>query len=291
MLYRLLTFFIGLPLLVLIVVFLPLRNHLVFNLVVLAMSVFGAAETADIIKKRNLPITLKGAGFFGGIPPLAALLAVSFGMPIIYLGGIVTITLVLLMARRIFDSQEKMADALPALLADFCVFIYPGMFLSWAIMLNGLSNDAAAMIPAGDTVILVVYLLTVIINDSLAWVCGMLFGKGNRGLVAASPNKSVAGFAGGLVSSIIICAAFGFFFPEVFPETCLPRVAALVVLGLLTGAAAIAGDLAESVLKRSCGVKDSGFVIPGRGGVLDSIDSHTLAAPVFYLCYRLMFVS
>jgi phosphatidate cytidylyltransferase len=61
------------------------------------------------------------------------------------------------------------------------------------------------------------------------------------------------------------------------------------MLGLLSGAAATLGDLAESVMKRSSDIKDSGSIVPGRGGALDSIDSIALAAPVFYGLYRLLF--
>ena len=70
-----------------------------------------------------------------------------------------------------------------------------------------------------------------------------------------------------------------------------PLPAAGLILGFTTGLAVILGDLGESVLKRSAGLKDSGVLIPGRGGILDSIDSVALAAPVFYIGYKLLFIS
>ena len=63
----------------------------------------------------------------------------------------------------------------------------------------------------------------------------------------------------------------------------------LAILGAITAVAAIIGDLIESVFKRSCDIKDSGNLIPGRGGVLDSIDSVIIAAPIFYIGYNFLF--
>ena len=121
--------------------------------------------------------------------------------------------------------------------------------------------------------------------DSGAWFFGILFGKSTRGFVAASPNKSLVGFIGGISGSIASGCLFKFIFPEVFTIS-YPR---LIILGLITSIAAIVGDLIESVFKRSCNVKDSGNLIPGRGGILDSIDSVLIAAPIFYIGYNFLF--
>jgi phosphatidate cytidylyltransferase len=141
----------------------------------------------------------------------------------------------------------------------------------------------------------VTFLLMGFGNDSVAWAAGMLFGKNNRGVVAVSPNKSVAGFVGGLVCSMAIGGlAAGLYsgMPEVkawLPGGNVAGVCAGIVLGLLTGIAGSLGDLAESALKRAAGVKDSGKLIMGRGGVLDSVDSLAFAAPVFYTLWRAFF--
>jgi phosphatidate cytidylyltransferase len=140
--------------------------------------------------------------------------------------------------------------------------------------------------PRANLVILV-FLLIVFANDSAAWAAGMLLGRGNRGLVPASPNKSIAGFIGGIGASILIGAGAELLVKSAFSSPFPPWGG--IVIGLCTGIAANLGDLAESAMKRSSGLKDSGSLIPGRGGVLDSIDSIALAAPVFYLLYRVIF--
>jgi phosphatidate cytidylyltransferase len=123
----------------------------------------------------------------------------------------------------------------------------------------------------------------------------MLFGKGNRGIVPASPNKSVAGFIGGAFGTIVIGVGAVLIQPDVFilqnAVSGVPGGAVTIgaLLALLTGIAATLGDLAESAIKRSSGADDSGNIIPGRGGVLDSIDSVAFAAPVFYLLSSLLF--
>ena len=106
--------------------------------------------------------------------------------------------------------------------------------------------------------------------------------KGNRGFVPASPNKSIVGFIGGLIAA----TAAGWLAFELFPSAFGKSLGGSLLTGLCTGLAAIVGDLIESIFKRSAEVKDSGALILGRGGILDSVDSILFAAPVFYLCYR-----
>ena len=121
--------------------------------------------------------------------------------------------------------------------------------------------------------------------DSFAWFFGILFGKSTRGFVAASPNKSLVGFIGGIIGSLGCGFVLKYFFPAAISISNLN----LVILGIITSVSAIIGDLIESVFKRSCDIKDSGNLIPGRGGVLDSIDSVVIAAPIFYIGYNFLF--
>jgi phosphatidate cytidylyltransferase len=117
----------------------------------------------------------------------------------------------------------------------------------------------------------------------------MLFGRNNQGIIAASPNKSTAGFIGGFAASTIVGIGVVCFAPQVFPPRFFPQPFTGALLGLVCAAAGSLGDLAESAMKRSAVIKDSGTVVPGRGGILDCIDSIALTAPVFYGLCRLLF--
>jgi phosphatidate cytidylyltransferase len=277
---RLLIFFTGLPLIVFIVVFLPQHNHLVINIIVIVFSSLGAVEFANILKKKGLALPVAEAAILGLISPAAMTIEVSFNLS----GQVMTAAFIIgacwLLVSRIFVSAEKLKDYTIRTAAGFSVMIYPGLFMVWIVRMS--------LLPCSDMVILI-FLLLAFANDSVAWVAGILFGKGNRGIIAASPNKSIAGFAGGLIISVFVGIAGALFIPGAFISHTLPPAFSGALLGFLTGAAGSLGDLAESALKRSSDVKDSGSIIPGRGGVLDSIDSLALAAPVFYVAYCILF--
>ncbi|MDR2632046.1 MAG: phosphatidate cytidylyltransferase [Treponema sp.] len=277
---RILLFVIGLPLVIGIVVLLPYKQHLALNLLVIIVSALGAAEFAGLLKKKHAPIEPREAVILGSVHPLSATLTASFDFPAQIVPGTFILGASWVLVSRIFAGEDKLKGVADRFTAACAILIYPGVFLAWIIKM---SRWAYA-----DKVILL-FLLMVIANDSVAWAVGMLWGKGNQGFIPASPHKSVAGFIGGLVASIIVGGGAFFFIPEAFRSARLPTVSAGMLLGLISGVAACLGDLGESALKRSVNMKDSGTLMPGRGGILDSIDSISLAAPVYYVSYWFLF--
>jgi phosphatidate cytidylyltransferase len=128
---------------------------------------------------------------------------------------------------------------------------------------------------------ILLFLCLVFGNDMAAYFAGSLWGASTRLNLPISPQKSVVGFAAGLLGSFIIIG----FFLLAAPDFMRFGVLGNVLLGLLVGIAVIFGDLIESGLKRSARVKDSGIAIPGRGGMLDSIDSLLFSAPLYYYLF------
>jgi phosphatidate cytidylyltransferase len=116
-------------------------------------------------------------------------------------------------------------------------------------------------------------------NDTFAYFAGHAFGR-HKLLERISPKKTWEGFAGGAVGSVVGALATRWLLPELqvlSPAMAVAMGAGGAVLGPL-------GDLAESMVKRAAGVKDSGRIIPGHGGLLDRIDALLFVSPWIYLC-------
>ena len=277
---RLIVFVVGLPVLLSIVIFFPQCNHLLMNLAVIVFTILGAVEFRNILANKGLVISLSEAIVLGAISPAAWTLVVSFGVSSLIVPGAFALGAIWLLVSKVFSSEKYIDLYISRSTAGFALMIYPGLFMAWIVQM--------AVLPHSSMLILL-YLLLVLLNDSAAWLAGILFGKGNRGIVKASPNKSIAGFISGLAISVITGILAPLLLPGVFVSTLMPSLLAGALLGLGTGSAAILGDLSESALKRSAGLKDSGSLILGRGGALDSLDSLALAAPVFYIIYQVLF--
>ncbi len=120
------------------------------------------------------------------------------------------------------------------------------------------------------------FLLTVIfLGDTGALYCGRLLGK-HKLYVSVSPGKTWEGAVGGFLTSVLV----GVLFSQAFDLHDSP-----VIIGAISGVLSIAGqvgDLAESMIKRNYGVKDSGKILPGHGGFLDRVDALLFAIPVCY---------
>ncbi|WP_127959681.1 phosphatidate cytidylyltransferase [Serratia microhaemolytica] len=118
--------------------------------------------------------------------------------------------------------------------------------------------------------------------DSGAYTFGKLFGK-HKLAPKVSPAKTWEGLVGGIITSAAISAVFGYFAPlQIAPLT-------LLICSVVAVLASALGDLTESMFKREAGIKDSGNLIPGHGGILDRIDSLTAAIPVFACLLLLVF--
>lgn len=176
--------------------------------------------------------------------------------------GLLCIGFSLLFLFRIHSIETAAQEAALALLA----FLYIPFTLMHLILLR--------QTPFGIQWLFVIMLI-VMTNDTAAYYTGTLIGK-NRLYPLVSPKKSIEGAVGGLFGSLCgtFLAKFTFFPQLTFTDA--------VVTALVIGVIGQTGDLFESLLKRSFGVKDSGSIIPGHGGVLDRLDSILFAAPITY---------
>ena len=271
---RLCTFAIGTPL-VIGLVYLDVMHHLPLHILLAVCSLLGANELHRIFSSSfaTQPKTLVIA--MSLLPTLLASACAIFGLNeslinYAFMGAIMVCMAWEVIVSKTFENSNG------SMVTSVFTVLYCGFFVAFIARMTTVENSR---------VIIAVYLLMVFMCDSMAWFFGNLFGKNNKGFIKASPNKSIAGFLGGFFGSVCVGLVAHFLRPDVFGG----RTVCVVLLGLLTAFAAIIGDLVESVLKRSSGIKDSGHLSPGRGGMLDSLDSIVFAAPIFYLSYRMIF--
>jgi len=149
----------------------------------------------------------------------------------------------------------------------------------WSILLLRADHYAFDSFYGAKLVLLVCLLVWA--ADSGAYFAGKSFGK-RKMSPAVSPNKTIEGLIGGIITAIIIGWTAASAFDIRFEST-----AAMLGIFIATIIISVLGDLVESMFKRASGIKDSGTIIPGHGGILDRIDSLTAAFPVFAFLYFL----
>ena len=118
-------------------------------------------------------------------------------------------------------------------------------------------------------------------NDTFAYICGKLLGK-HKLYEKISPKKTIEGFIGGVIFTQI--AALIIYYNTQLNASLLFWLVLAFVVSLM----GTIGDLIESKYKRQAGVKDSGAIMPGHGGILDRLDSIIFAAPFLFLIYKLI---
>lgn len=184
-----------------------------------------------------------------------------------YLGAILAGTVIVTLSWVLFRFEERsVVDGF----ATLGGVLYVGFLFSHLLLLRGL--DQGTGWDAGLKWVLFAILCTWA-ADIFAYFVGMAIGK-RKLAPKISPKKSVEGFAGGAAAAVVVgflCA----------PLVSIPAWEA-ALLALLIAGISVLGDLAESALKRYVGVKDSGSILPGHGGILDRFDSSLFVLPFVY---------
>lgn len=252
---RLVVAFILVPFLYLYIMYLPVE-YLLFLLIL--VSSMALTEFYAMLRLRP---ALSYAGVICG----AAMLVVFFSARY-YFAETLLLCAMIIMGLRLFMKRDP-AHSLSEVAAVALGLIY----------IPGLLSFQLNLAKAGPLWIILLY-VSVWVSDSSAYYMGKGFGK-RKLYPEISPNKTVAGAVG----SVIGGGAGALLVRLVLMRHISPYHA--LILGTLTGATSIIGDLVESMFKRDSGVKDSGKLLPGHGGILDKLDSVTFAGPVFYwLC-------
>ena len=203
------------------------------------------------------------AGYAGA---LAAVIGASLGGPEWMLGGFMLTLFLAFLFAAVSETRQSTAVAVATTMLGAA---WIGLGLGFLILLRDIEEDGRLL--------LITLLLTVFVADTFAYIGGRLVGR-HKLAPAISPGKTweglVFGVAGGIVTTWLALndEPIGIVGWESF------------VLGGVIVVAAVSGDLFESMVKRDLGVKDSGRVLMGHGGVLDRVDSIVFAAPAAYFC-------
>jgi len=212
--------------------------------------------------RETIPIFLGlGVGF---------LFSLSFYRADLFWGGqsgpaLVTLSLLAVLLANLFFFRDIKTTLIHSA-AVFLGVVYISGLLSHLILLRQMAHGSA----------LVLFLLVIVwAGDAAAYYVGKSIGR-HKLYPEVSPNKTIEGAIGGLVGSFIGTLAAQFTFLPIF------RGIDFILIPLLVGGMGQLGDLTESMMKRSAGVKDSSALIPAHGGLFDKLDSVAFAAPVLY---------
>ena len=265
---RVLTAVVVLPAVVLAITLFPQRGPWLLAAI---LCVLGVSEAHTLLGRASLHAShisfLPGIALFfemAGTPDASRAFPLS-GLPIV---AAVAAALVAVLRADRFGVAVLAAESAGAL-AGLLIGLGAGSFAALA----GLS-------PTEDGTARIVLLLSVVVtSDVFAFFVGQAVGR-RKLAPQVSPGKTVEGAIGGLVGAALSSAVVA---SQLF-RTQPPGL--IVTIGVLLAVAGMVGDLLESLFKRYVGVKDSGSLFPGHGGVLDRIDAFILAAPLLYAFFR-----
>ncbi len=274
MLTRILVAVVAIPLLILLVFFAPLWGYALF---VGAISAGAAWELLRCVD-GNLPLRFR---VYASVTGFAMVMSYGFPMKeqnsalgngLFYLFAVVLFAELLLSFRK-----EKQLSFVSLLYTLFAGAVMPMLLTS--LVRIGLSQQITAYI-------FLPFVVT-FSSDSGGYFAGRFWGK-KKAFPHLSPNKTVAGCIGGLVSAVVLTTGYGALLSWMTGYALNYRLVFWAIYGLLGSVACQFGDLVFSAIKRQHGIKDYGNLIPGHGGMLDRFDSIHFTAPVIELLIVLL---
>ena len=280
---RLGIFFLGIPIILAIVYFSQL-HRLALHLLIIFAVITSSLEMHKHLSTKGKLANNVFLAILATVPTLCSYASLWFNFSTIWVFiSFVFIAIISTMYEILFPStngkdetsEEYFSPSIHALTSNIFLLFYCGLLPTFISFLSQYEFSTAYIST---------YFILVFSCDSFAWLFGMLFGKNNRGFIKISPNKSIAGFVGGILCTIGMAILCKFIFKVSFEQ--FPYWG-MALLGFGSAILAISGDLVESLIKRSANIKDSGNIILGRGGMLDSIDSLLFVVPFFYLIIKL----
>ena len=266
--------------------FLSFGNYILLFSFMIFATVIGQMEMMDLMKRKNISVNKV---IFLSLTLLPPVLSYIYHLPllqnnpyikfysylfsiIIYIIYIAIMTLDIL-KEKLDTSFEKTGFLLIAIL-------FPSICISFTFFILNIHVEKFDKL---GSFLLLLFIFIVWANDIFAYIFGLLFGKNNIIGFSISPKKSWAGYIGGLVSACFFSSLLYFVARDYFPF----HYAEILILAVILSITGDLGDLFESLLKRSCHVKDSGTIIVAMGGVLDSIDSTLFSLPLYYFLLKL----
>lgn len=234
---------------------------LLFSLFIIVIILASLAEFFSLLRNSNLGYYRYGGFLAGGLLPLFF----YWNKPLL-VNLVLYLFVTILLSSQLFWRGEGFLKGISALGNTFLGIFYTSWLLSHFILLYKL--------PQGREYIFFL-LLVIWIGDTAAYYVGGVWGR-HKLAPHISPNKTVEGAVANLIGGIL-----GALLARGWLLNSWGLMNTLLVSILLNGLGQL-GDLSESLLKRGCGVKDSGSLIPGHGGVLDRLDSLIFSAPAMY---------
>jgi len=235
-----------------------------FCLVVTLLVAMGQFEFFKMVENKKIFVYKYFGTIVGSLVPIVIFMGHSF-QDLRNLEPLLIVVACLFTFTLQFIRRDNERDHLVSMAVTVFALFYIAWFFSFLVKLKFLENGAG----------LVAFLIFVTKGADIgAYIVGSRFGKTEL-LPRISPNKTKEGTLGGILISMVLAVILGSFFTGF-------SVLHNLMLGMALATIGQVGDLAESLIKRDCGIKDSALYISGIGGILDLIDSLLFTIPVFY---------